>query len=109
VLRDACRHILQSDAPHLSIRGATGTSNMGAWILIAVMLAILAGAGYVAYQGWTVVEGEMPTSLHVAMWLGIIFSIVVGSGLMALLFYSHRKGFDARAAGEREPDERKRD
>jgi hypothetical protein len=25
--------------------------------------------------------------------------------LMALLFYSHHKGFDARAAGEREPDE----
>jgi hypothetical protein len=81
---------------------------MGAWILIAVMLAILAGAGYVAYQGWTVVEGpDMPASLYVAMGLGIVFSILVGSGLMALLFYSHRKGFDARAAGEREPDEPK--
>src|SRR5262245_38917021 len=56
---------------------------MGAWILIAVMLAILAGAGYVAYEGWTAVEGpEMPTSMHVAMWLGVIFSILVGSGLM---------------------------
>jgi hypothetical protein len=81
---------------------------MGAWILIAVMLAILAGAGYVAYQGWTIVEGpEMPTSLYVAMGLGIAFSILVGSGLMALLFYSNRKDFDARAAGEREPDEPK--
>jgi hypothetical protein len=79
---------------------------MGAWFLIAVMLAILAGAGYVAYEGWTAVETpEMPTSLHVAMWLGVLFSILVGSGLMALLFYSHRKGFDARAAGEQEPDE----
>jgi hypothetical protein len=83
---------------------------MGAWILIAVMLAILAGAGYVAYEGWTAVEGpDMPPSLHVAMWLGIAFSIAVGSGLMALLFYSHRKGFDARAAGEPEPHERQRD
>jgi hypothetical protein len=79
---------------------------MGAWILISVMLAILAGAGYVAYQGWTAVEGpDMPASMHVAMWLGIVFSILVGSGLMALVFYSNRKGFDARAAGEREPDE----
>ena len=79
---------------------------MGACILIAVMLAILAGAGYVAYEGWTAVEGpEMPTSMHVAMWLGVIFSILVGSGLMALLFYSHRKGFDDRASGEREPEE----
>jgi hypothetical protein len=79
---------------------------MGAWILIAVMLAMLAGAGYVAYEGWTAVEGpELPASLHVAMWLGIVFSILVGSGLMALLFYSHRKGFDDRAAGGREPEE----
>ena len=79
---------------------------MGAWTLIAVMLAILAGAVYVAYQGWTAVEGpDMPASLHVAMWFGIVFSILVGSGLMALLFYSSRKGFDERAAGEREPEE----
>ena len=84
-----------------------GGSRMGAWILIAVMLAILAGAGYVAYQGWTVVEGpDMPASLYVAMGLGIVFSILVGSGLMALVFYSHRNGFDSRAAGEPEPDEK---
>src|SRR5262245_43912667 len=84
-----------------------GGSSMGAWILIAAMLAMLAGAGYVAYQGWTAVEvPDMPASMYVAMGLGIVFSILVGSGLMALVFYSHRKGFDARAAGERAPDDK---
>lgn len=28
------------------------------------------------------------------MWLGIVFSLVVGCGLMALVFYSSRHGYD---------------
>ena len=68
---------------------------MGAWILIAVMLALLAAAGIVAYQGWTVHgDVDMPASGYVAMWLGVVFSVVVGAGLMGLVFYSSRKGYD---------------
>jgi hypothetical protein len=68
---------------------------MGAWVLIAVMLALLAAAGIVAYQGWTVHgDVDMPASGYVAMWLGILFSVVVGAGLMGLIFYSSRKGYD---------------
>ena len=36
------------------------------------------------------------------MWVGIIFSLVVGVGLMALVFYSNRRGHD-------EPPQFKRD
>ena len=32
---------------------------------------------------------------RIAMWLGIVFSLAVGCGLMALLFYSSRHGYDA--------------
>jgi hypothetical protein len=28
------------------------------------------------------------------MWLGIVFSLVIGCGLMALMFYSSRHGYD---------------
>jgi len=31
---------------------------------------------------------------YMAMALGITFSMVVGIGLMSLIFYSHRKGYD---------------
>jgi len=31
---------------------------------------------------------------YVAMILGIIFSLLVGCGLMALVFYSSRRGYD---------------
>ena len=36
----------------------------------------------------------MPTTGYLAMGLGILFSLVVGCGLMALLFYSNRHGYD---------------
>jgi hypothetical protein len=31
------------------------------------------------------------------MWLGIGFSLVIGCGLMTLMFYSNRRGYDDRA------------
>lgn len=80
---------------------------MGAWTLIGALLAMLAGAVYVAYEGWTSVgDVAVPTSVYVAMGIGIFFSILVGSGLMVLLFYSNRSGHDARISGEAVPDER---
>jgi hypothetical protein len=36
----------------------------------------------------------MPAAGYAAMILGIVFSLVVGCGLMALLFYSSRHGYD---------------
>jgi hypothetical protein len=39
------------------------------------------------------------------MWLGIVFSIVVGCGLMALVFYSSRRGYDVPPNYD-SPDER---
>ena len=67
---------------------------VGSWTIIAVLLALLAGAVAFAYFGWTLEPGSMPISLVVPMMLGIVFSLVVGIGLMALVFYSSRKGYD---------------
>lgn len=40
----------------------------------------------------------------IAMVLGIVFSLLVGGGLMALVFYSARHGYDDRVMTE-EPDD----
>jgi hypothetical protein len=37
---------------------------------------------------------DVPTSGYAAMAFGVIISLAVGFGLMALLFYSSRKGYD---------------
>ena len=59
------------------------------------LLALLVVALWYAAQSWTSLEGpDMPPGLYVAMGLGIAFSILIGSGLMALVFYSSRHGYD---------------
>lgn len=64
-------------------------------LALIVLLAILAAAGWYAAGAWVSVQGPpMPTTGYVAMALGVVFSLVVGCGLMALLFYSHRHGYD---------------
>jgi hypothetical protein len=68
--------------------------------LIVPLFLILAASVWWAVALWTSVEGPpMPASGHVAMWLGIVFSLVIGCGLMALMFFSSRHGYDERARG----------
>lgn len=68
---------------------------IGSWTIMIVLLALLAGAVGFAYFGWTYETGEaMPISLYIPMALGVVFSLIVGIGLMALVFYSSRKGYD---------------
>lgn len=67
---------------------------------LLALLAMLAASLWYAYGLWTAVDApDMPVGLYVAMALGVLFSIVVGAGLMALVFYSSRRGYDDRASG----------
>lgn len=68
---------------------------MGAWILILVLTAFCAVALWLGVVGWNL-HPDVVMSGHgyAAMTLGIVFSLVVGVGLMWLVFYSSRKGYD---------------
>jgi flagellar basal body-associated protein FliL len=68
---------------------------VGSWIILIVLLLLLVATGVVIYFGWRLGNGtDVPTSGYAAMALGVIVSLAVGFGLMALLFYSSRKGYD---------------
>jgi hypothetical protein len=69
-------------------------SDIGTIALIVFLGVMLLGVGYFAYEGLTVGEGPVPNDFYIAMTLGVVFSLVVGVGLMALVFYSSRKGYD---------------
>jgi hypothetical protein len=65
-------------------------------LIIVPLVGLLALALWFAVYSWNAIEGPpIPTGGYVAMSLGIVFSLVVGCGLMALLFYSSRHGYDA--------------
>ena len=63
--------------------------------IAGAVLTGIAAAAWFASRAWTAVSGPpIPTAGYVAMTLGIVFSLLVGCGLMALLFYSNRHGYD---------------
>ncbi len=73
----------------------------GGIAVTAVLLAILAATVWWAWQGW-VSHADVEMSIHgyIAMGLGIFFSLVIGCGLMALTFYSSRRGYDDLPQGK---------
>ena len=71
-------------------------------LAVIALLALLGAALWYAIGIWTAVETEpMPPELYVALALGVLFSLVVGIGLMALMFYSSRRGYDDQAGRPR--------
>jgi hypothetical protein len=71
---------------------------LGVIAIVVPLFAILIAAAWFASRAFTAVSGPpMPAAGYIAMTLGIVFSIVVGCGLMALLFYSSRHGYDEQA------------
>jgi hypothetical protein len=67
---------------------------MRVWIGTSLLLALLVAAIYVAYVSWNLTDVAMPLTGYVAMWLAIVFMIILDVGLVALMFYSHRHGYD---------------
>jgi hypothetical protein len=82
------------------------SGTLGMIAVLVPLFVILGAAIWFASRAWTVVSGPpMPATGYVAMTLGIVFSIVIGCGLMALVFYSSRHGYDDQV---QQPDERER-
>jgi hypothetical protein len=67
---------------------------VGNIILVVVLLAILAVVIGFAYAGLITGSAPMPTEGYIALVGGVTVSILVGVGLMALVFYSNRHGYD---------------
>ena len=79
----------------------------GGWIGVFVLFLLLAASAYVVYEGWTAHSGgvEMPDWGYAMLGVGVMFGLAIGCGLMALAFYSSRRGYDERSAVDQE-DER---
>ncbi|UFZ07183.1 hypothetical protein LQG66_13130 [Bradyrhizobium ontarionense] len=88
-------------APQKETVFAAGTTTanarlgVGSWAIIVILVALLGASGFVAYLGWRLGSGvEVTTSGYVSMALGVVLSLAVGFGLMGLVFYSSRGGYD---------------
>jgi nitrate reductase gamma subunit len=67
----------------------------GRIIIGAILMVVLAAALIFTAGGWARAEGiEMSIIGIVALVLGGVLTFALGAGLMALVYYSARKGFD---------------
>lgn len=80
------------------------TSVLGTIALVVALFGLLIAATLFAVRSWTSVEGPPMPGVYVAMTIGVVFSLLVGIALMALLFYSSRHGYDERASRDMRAD-----
>ena len=65
------------------------------WFAIIVLAAFLLWAIWYAAHAWSALAGVgISTAGWVMLGLGVVVALIVGGGLMALLFYSSRKNYD---------------
>ena len=73
------------------------------WLWTLPLFALLAAALWFAGSGWAHLGGkEVPLYGYVALFGGAVVSLLVGGGLMTLVFYSSRHGYDDLSGGDGE-------
>ena len=79
----------------LSPTEGAGPLGIGGWIVILVLAGFLAAGIYFAVHAWNALAGtSIPPTGWLFLILGVVFTLLLGAGLMGLLFYSSRKGKD---------------
>ena len=69
--------------------------------VVVTLTALLIAAGAVAWWGWNqLADVEMGIHGYIALALGVIATLGLGMGLMWLVYYSDRQGFDDEAGRE---------
>ena len=76
-------------------KSASKRLGFGGWFAIAVMTVFLLWAGWYGLHAWNALDGvEVSTAGWIFISAGVLFTLALGGGLMALVFYSSRKDFD---------------
>ena len=73
----------------------SGRLGLAGWITIVVLVALLGWAAWYAVHSWNALAGVGISPIGwVFIVIGILLTLGLGGGLMALVFYSSRKDFD---------------
>ena len=63
-------------------------------VIILALVSLLGWAFWIMVTAWTHIDAQMSGHGWAALILGIVFSCVLGFGLMGLMFFSSRHGYD---------------
>jgi peptidoglycan/LPS O-acetylase OafA/YrhL len=79
-------------------------SNKNQWFLLAVLVALLVAALWYCVAIWRATP-SMPLYGNIIMGVAAVLALVAGCGLIALMYHSHRRGYDEPARSDRRPRE----
>ena len=69
----------------------------GTLAVLVTLFGLLAAAGGVAWWAWSeLADVQMSQHGYYALMLGVTLTLILGIGLMWLVFFSHRRGYDDR-------------
>jgi hypothetical protein len=68
--------------------------SVGTILVFTILLGLLTAVGWFAWAGIAAPDEPMPSERYVALVLGAFTAVLVGLGLMTLVFYSSRRGYD---------------
>jgi hypothetical protein len=74
--------------------------NTNRWLLAALLAALLVGATWYCVSVWQAAP-SMPLYGNIILGAAAVLVLVSGCGLIALIFYSRRKGYDEPACSNR--------
>jgi hypothetical protein len=80
---------------------------MRALLTVALLVGLLGATAGVAFWAWQEM-GEVEISRHgmIALGLGVLLTFALGAGLMTLVFFSNRRGYDDQAYRPDDPTHR---
>jgi uncharacterized integral membrane protein len=67
---------------------------MNRWLVGGGVLVLIVIALWAADVAWSQVQVDLPAWAWLTIGLGTVMCFVVGGGLMGLIFYSSRQGYD---------------
>jgi hypothetical protein len=64
------------------------------WVAVTSAAAVVLLVGIVIASSWSGIDSDISTAGWIAMGFGVIVTLALGIGLMALVFISSRRGYD---------------
>ncbi|OJT95075.1 MAG: hypothetical protein BGN82_01725 [Alphaproteobacteria bacterium 65-7] len=68
--------------------------SVGGWVVIGALVALMVASGWYSLGVWNAIETEMSGMGWGMLIAGVVISLALGAGLMALLFYSSKHDYD---------------
>jgi hypothetical protein len=87
----------EATGPEPADAGGKRRKVSGAAAIMAVLVGLLAATGAVAWWAWAQLA-DVQIGMHgmIALALGTVGALGIATGLMWLVYYSHRHGYDER-------------